>query len=81
MKENDMITSEYKDNIQINKTDTGYEVTTTWYERNYRAELHKLLDRMLDNKETTGVLSHCDINGRIDTFYLRLYYDEQRYSY
>lgn len=76
-----MITSEYEDNIQFNKTDTGYDVKLTWYEIDYRKELHKLLDKMLDNKESIGILSHCDINGRTQQFRLKLDYDEQRYPY
>lgn len=76
-----MITSEYEDNIQIDKTDTGYDVKLTWYEIEERKELHRLLDKMLDNKESIGVLSHCDIDGRIQQFILKLDYDEQRYPY
>lgn len=76
-----MITSEYEDNIQINKTDTGYDVKLTWYEIEERKELHRLLDKMLDNKEPFGMLSHCDINGRTQQFRLKLDYDEQWYPY
>lgn len=76
-----MITSEYEDNIQINKTDTGYDVKLTWYEIEERKELHNLLDKMLDNKESIGILSHCDINGRTQQFRLKLDYDEQWYPY
>lgn len=76
-----MITSEYEDNIQIDKTDTGYDVKLTWYEIEERKELHNLLDKMLDNKESIGILSHCDINGRTQQFRLKLDYDEQWYPY
>lgn len=76
-----MITSDFKDDIQFTKTDTGYDVKLTWYEIEERKELHKLLDRMLDNKDSFGILSHCDINGRTQQFRLKLDYDEQRYPY
>lgn len=77
-----MITNEYEDTIQINKTETGFDVTMTWYDRNYREELHKLLDKMIDEEEPIimkklmGELSYCDINGRRENYYLTLDYDK-----